>query len=154
MQNLRRNKEPKQVRHTDNERSFIVTWTKDEINKAIEKSYKVLKTYEVWHFNKTTDDLFKGYVRRFMKIKLESSKYDFKMKKEEMEFKDKIKKSSDIDIEKLEFNAGLTLFGLGFCQPKKTGGSFAPPPPPNLAISSQKTMKLGKCMLWVEIFTN
>ena len=36
-----------------------------------------------------------------------------------------------------------------FCQPKKTGGG-----PPNLGISSQMTMKLGKGILWVEIFTN
>ena len=46
----------------------------------------------------------------------------------------------------------LTLFGLAFCQPKKTGEPF--PPPPNLAISSQMTMKLGKDILWGEIFTN
>ena len=94
-------------KHTDNERSFIGTWTTDEINKAIEKGYKVLRTYEVWHFDKSTDDLFKGYVRRFMKIKLESSKYDFKTKEEETKFKLKIKKSLDIDVEKFEFNAGL-----------------------------------------------
>ena len=42
-----------------------------------------------------------------MKIKLESSKYDFKTKKEESNFKLKINKSLDIDIEKFEFNAGL-----------------------------------------------
>ena len=42
-----------------------------------------------------------------MKIKLESSKYDFKTKEEEATFKLKIKKSLDIDIEKFEFNAGL-----------------------------------------------
>ena len=29
-----------------------------------------------------------------------------------------------------------------------------PPPPPNLAISSQMTMKLSKDILWVEIITN
>ena len=35
------------------------------------------------------------------------------------------------------------------------GGHFAPPPPPrNLAISSQIIMKLSKDILWVEIFTN
>ena len=43
-------------KHTDKERSFIGTWTTDEFNKAIEKGYKVLRTYEVWHFNKSTDD--------------------------------------------------------------------------------------------------
>ena len=93
--------------HTDNERSFKGTWTTDEVNKALEKGYKVLRTYEVWHFDKSTDDLFKGYVRRFMKIKLESSKYDLKTKEEEKEFKDKIKVRLDIDIEKFEFNAKL-----------------------------------------------
>ena len=41
-----------------------------------------------------------------MKIKLESSKYDFKTKEEETNFKLKIKKSLHIDIEKFEFNAG------------------------------------------------
>ena len=42
-----------------------------------------------------------------MKIKLESSKYDFKTKKEEANFKLKIKKSLNINIEKFEFSAGL-----------------------------------------------
>ena len=93
--------------YTDAKRSFIGTWTTDEVNKALEKGYKVIKTYEVWHFDGSTDDLFKGYIRRFMKIKLESSKYDFKTKEEESNFKLKIKKSLDIDIEKFEFNAGL-----------------------------------------------
>ena len=95
------------MRNTDNERSFIGTWTTDEVNTAIKKGYKVLRTYEVWHFDKTADDLFKGYIRRIMKIKLESGKYDFKTKEEETDFKLKIKKSSDIDIEKFEFDAGL-----------------------------------------------
>ena len=42
-----------------------------------------------------------------MKIKLESSKYDFKTKEEEANFKIKIKKSLDIDVKKFKFNAGL-----------------------------------------------
>ena len=93
--------------HTDDERSFIGTWTTDEVNKAIDKGYKVLRTYEVWHFDKSTDDLFKGYIRRFMKIKLESSKYDFKTKEEERSFKFKIKRKLDKDIEEFKFNPGL-----------------------------------------------
>ena len=79
----------------------------DEVNTAIEKGYKIIRTYEVWHFDKSTDDLFKGYIRRFMKIKLESSKYDFKTKEEQANLKLKIKKSLNIDIETFEFNAGL-----------------------------------------------
>ena len=77
------------------------------LTKPLTKGYKVIRTYEVWHFDKSTDDLFRGYIRRFMKIKLESSKYDFKTKEEEANFKLKIKKSFDIDVEKFEFNAGL-----------------------------------------------
>ena len=96
-----------ECKHSDNKRSFIGTWTTDEVNKALEKGYKVIRTYEVWHFDKSTDDLFKGYSRRFMKIKLEPSKYDFKTKEEEANFKLKIKKSLNIDIKKIEFNAGL-----------------------------------------------
>ena len=42
-----------------------------------------------------------------MKIKLEYSKYDFKTKEEETNFKLQIKESLDIDIEKFEFNACL-----------------------------------------------
>ena len=42
-----------------------------------------------------------------MKIKLESSKYDFKTKGGEANFKFKTKKGLNIDIEKFEFNAGL-----------------------------------------------
>ena len=94
-------------KHSNNERSFIGTWSTDEVSVAINKGYKVIRTYEVWHFDKSTDDLVKGYIRRFMKIKLESGKYDFKTKEEEANFKLKIKKSLDIDVEKFEFNAGL-----------------------------------------------
>ena len=96
-----------ECKHSDNERSFIGTWTTDEVNESIKKGYKVLETYEVWHFAKTSDDLFKGYIRRFMKIKLESSSYNFSSKEEETSFKTKIKNSLDIDIEKFEYNAGL-----------------------------------------------
>ena len=42
-----------------------------------------------------------------------------------------------------------------FASLKKTGeGAKMSPSPPNLAISSQMTMKVGKNIQWVEIFTN
>ena len=77
--------------HDNNEKSFIGI---SKANfKAISKGYKILNVYEVWHFDKTSDDLFKGYLRKFIKIKLESSKCDFKTKDEEDIFKSKMKES-------------------------------------------------------------
>ena len=94
-------------KHTEEQRSIIDTWTTDEVSKALEKGYKISRTYEVWHFKKSTDSIFKGYIRRFMKIKLESSCYNFKSKDEEEAFKVRIKDRLDIDVNKFEFNAGL-----------------------------------------------
>lgn len=39
-----------------------LTWATDEVNKASDKGYQILKTYEIWNFDKTSDDLFKGYI--------------------------------------------------------------------------------------------
>ncbi|XP_039294128.1 uncharacterized protein LOC120353641 [Nilaparvata lugens] len=66
--------------HTDEQREFNGTWTTIEINKALEKGYRVIKVYEVWHFKQKSNNLFKGYIRDFMKIKLETSPWqkDFK----------------------------------------------------------------------------
>ena len=100
-------KQQEKCQHSENERSFIGTWTSDEVNKALEKGYKIIKIYEVWHFEKSTDDLFKGYIKKFMKLKLESTKYNFKNDKEEMMFRNKVKKNLDIELGKLYENAGL-----------------------------------------------
>ena len=41
-----------------------------------------------------------------------------------------------------------------FANLKRLGGGGHFDPPYNSAISSQKTMKLGKGILWIKIFTN
>ena len=41
--------------------------------KAIKKGYKVLQIHEVWHFEKTSNDLFSEYVNYFLRLKQESS---------------------------------------------------------------------------------
>ena len=100
-------KQQEKCHHSENERSFIGTWTTDEVNKAIEKGYIITQIYEVWHFKKSSDDLFKGYIKKFMKLKLESTKYNFKNNNDEMIFRNKVKKNLDIELGELHENSGL-----------------------------------------------
>ena len=62
--------------HNLEERQFIGTWTTEEVKKAIEKGYQITKIYEVWHFEKS-NELWKGYISDFMKIKLETSPHNY-----------------------------------------------------------------------------
>ena len=59
--------------HNDEERVLVGTWSTIEINKAKEKGYKLLEIYELEHFEKTSTDIFKPYVNKFMKYKQEAS---------------------------------------------------------------------------------
>ena len=61
--------------HSDNERAIQGTWCSVELEKALEKGYRILQVHEVWHFPQSSDELFKEYVDTFLKIKQESSGY-------------------------------------------------------------------------------
>ena len=63
--------------HHANDRAFVGMWVTDEVKKAIDKGYKVLDVYEVWHFNEISrynpttmmGGLFTEYVNTFLKLK-------------------------------------------------------------------------------------
>ena len=82
------------------------------MNKALEKGYKLLKIFEVWHFENSSIELFKEYVKKFMKIKLETSPYFYKTddevtrKQKEIEYRDKALKLGII-LGDLQDNPGL-----------------------------------------------
>ena len=59
--------------HSDSERAIQGTWCSVELEKALEKGYRVLKLHEIWHFQEQSDELFKEYVDTFLKIKQEVS---------------------------------------------------------------------------------
>ncbi len=40
--------------HSDEERSWIGTWATPEVEKALEKQYRVLEVYEVWHYKESS----------------------------------------------------------------------------------------------------
>ncbi|CAB4025195.1 DNA polymerase [Paramuricea clavata] len=57
--------------HSDAERTLYGMWVTLELEKALEKGYKLVKIDEVWHFPEHTDGLFKDYIDTFLKIKQE-----------------------------------------------------------------------------------
>ena len=59
--------------HSDDERAMTGTWTTAELQKALEKDYKIQQIYEVLHYPKKSGDMFKGYINSWLKIKQEAS---------------------------------------------------------------------------------
>lgn len=56
--------------HTDAERMLHSTWCAEELKKAVELGYKIIKIYEIWQF-KEEDlrvGLFADYVNTWLKI--------------------------------------------------------------------------------------
>ena len=73
---------------------------------AIEKGYKIQKIFEVWHYPKTSCDIFKGYVKTFVKIKDESSSHNFKTKQNKENYRKKVFDSLGIDLNEFHPNPG------------------------------------------------
>jgi hypothetical protein len=59
--------------HNDEDRSFTGTFVTWELFKACEKGYEILEIYEILHYPQQSSDLFKGYIKTWLKIKTESS---------------------------------------------------------------------------------
>ena len=97
--------------HTDQERAICGTWCHVEVMKAIEKGYVVLNIHEVWHWEETSDELFKEYVNTFLKIKQEASGYPSGCVTDEQKqrYIDDYYEHEGIrlDPEKIEYNPGL-----------------------------------------------
>ena len=98
------NKSQVECDHTQSERALIDTWTTDEVNKAIEKGYFVVKVYEVGHFEECTDKLFQGYIKAFLKVKIETSPHNYKT---DQEYKKAVFEKYDIVLKKIEPNPGM-----------------------------------------------
>ena len=97
--------------HTDQERAILGTWCHVELKKAIEKGYEVLKIHEVWHWEQTTDKLFKEYVDTFLKMKQEASGYpkDCVTDEQKQHYVDQYEQHEGIQLKQddIEYNPGL-----------------------------------------------
>ena len=66
---------------SDEKRAITGTYCTPELSKAIDKGYKILKVYEVYHWNETTQydpntqegGLFSKYINSFLKLKQQAS---------------------------------------------------------------------------------
>ena len=69
--------------HTVEDRALIGTWCTPELEQAVEKGYRILYIFEVWHFEEKSDQLFKEYIDTFLKIKQETSDWPSECQTEE-----------------------------------------------------------------------
>ena len=88
--------------HSDAERAITGFWTTSEIKKALEKGYKIMDIYEVQHFENKSTDLWRNYIKKFMKIKLETSPFN----SSEEEYRKKAQQLG-IELGDLKPNPGL-----------------------------------------------
>ena len=110
-----------ECRHSEEEHSFWGTFTTTEVLKAIKKGYKVLEIHEVWHFEKTCNDLFSEYVNYFLRLKQESSGFPdwVKTPEDQARYIDEYYRHEGILLhgDKIVKNPGLRVFaklGLNF----------------------------------------
>ena len=97
--------------HCDHERAIQGTWCSVELEKALERGYRILQMHEVWHFPQSSDGLFKEYVDTFLKIKQESSDYPKNCTTEEQrqQYVDEYLAAEGIQLDrsKIEHNPGM-----------------------------------------------
>ena len=101
----------------EEDRSFTGTWVTIELFEALDRGYKLLDVYEVWHFSETTQydkasgegGIFAGYIDTFLRIKQESSGYpDWCMtEQDKIKFKQDYFEAEGIRLENVEKNKGM-----------------------------------------------
>jgi hypothetical protein len=95
----------------DKDRGFVTTMTSGELALAVDNGYEVKHLYRVYSFDKWDVNLFKGYVREFLKLKIEASgwKGDCVDETSRTDFISENLQTYGIDVDpaKMNKNAGL-----------------------------------------------
>ena len=98
--------------HSTEQRALRGTWATPELQKAVEKGYKILKIHEVWHFTEDNrrQGLFAGYVNTWLKLKQESAGWpmgiDTEEKKRDYVQRYKDHEGIELDPDKIAVNPG------------------------------------------------
>jgi hypothetical protein len=59
--------------HSDEERALSGTWSTMEIQKAVSLGYEIINILEILHYEERSSEIFKPYIKTWLKIKTESS---------------------------------------------------------------------------------
>ena len=102
---------PKECDHTVEQRKLKGTWVSQEFEEALKQGYRILKTFEVWRYERTSRELFKKHIDKFYKIKTEASGYpvgcDTDEKRAEYVRLFRQNQGIQLDPSKIEINLGL-----------------------------------------------
>ena len=96
--------------HTPEERILRGTWCTPEIEKAVEKGYRVIKIHEVWHFPQQKEGLFREYVNTWLKLKQEAAGWpqwaDTEAKKQQYLSQYREREGIELDYASIQKNPG------------------------------------------------
>ncbi|VDK59201.1 unnamed protein product [Anisakis simplex] len=97
--------------HSDKERAWILTYCHPELQKALEKGYRVTHIFEVWQFDQFSNTLFEGYVNKFVALKVENSGFPQSVvtdqQKKDYATRYREQQGIEINLEKVNTNPGL-----------------------------------------------
>ena len=86
--------------HNEVERSWIYVYTSIDIERAQERSYKILEFMEIWHYHNRGSKIFKDVILNIVRKKLECSGFPLSCESEESkrDYVGSLKEKSGIDI--------------------------------------------------------
>lgn len=111
------NKQATPCKHTDDERALQSTWVTEEVKKAVELGYKVVKMYEVWHYTETSTydretqegGLFSEYINLFLKVKQESSGWPVECRSDDEHLSPQTEEARETYLDKYREKEGVCL---------------------------------------------
>jgi len=96
--------------HNSTERVMTGTWCTPELEKAVEKGYKILRIHEVWNFpeGQRKEGLFAPYVNTWLKYKTEASGWPANCDTDEKKaaYVQEYKDHEGVELEEIDKNPG------------------------------------------------
>lgn len=95
----------------DEELALVEVWSSPEVKKALERSYRILRCYEVWHYTESRKSLFAEYIDHFLALKTQASGWPAGVKTEaekETFLRDVLQTEGvQLDRQKMKSNSGM-----------------------------------------------